>query len=86
MKEANRTFVACIADFGSAKFAFDSDYDVTSSTKSGMLHWMAPEQLQDQENGKNSIPIRQSDIWSFGCTFLEVRSLPYKPKRDVIFY
>ncbi|KAL5536293.1 hypothetical protein ACEPAF_114 [Sanghuangporus sanghuang] len=72
VKEENRALVACIADFGSAKFAFNSEYDVSSSTRTGMFHWIAPEQLQDQESGKNDSPICASDIWSFGCTFLEI--------------
>ena len=65
--------VACISDFGSAKFSFAKEYDIALSTKSGVLDWLSPECVTEiTVPPLHSTPIPASDIWSWGCTFLEV--------------
>ncbi|KAL5492978.1 hypothetical protein ACEPAI_4426 [Sanghuangporus weigelae] len=71
VKGENGALTACIADFGSAKFVYDTSYDVSSSTKAGKLDWAAPEQLKEVKNGDSEVTAA-ADMWSFACTFLEV--------------
>ncbi|KAF8517253.1 kinase-like domain-containing protein, partial [Hysterangium stoloniferum] len=65
--------VPCLIDFGLSRFVDDMIRLTTSSNVGGSLRWMAPELLH---NGK---PNRQSDVWAFGMTILEILTgkLPY---------
>ncbi|KAL5530899.1 hypothetical protein ACEPAG_3775 [Sanghuangporus baumii] len=71
VKDEIGAVTACIADFGSAKFIYDTSYDVSSSTKAGNLDWAAPEQLKEVQKGDSEVTAA-ADMWSFACTFLEV--------------
>ena len=61
---------ACLIDFGLAIFSVKASFGVTS-LRSGNPNWLAPELKSDDEFGSPR-PTTQSDIYSFGCIFLEV--------------
>lgn len=57
-----------MSDFGGAKKIIDeNDFQRDYSFK-GTPHWMAPETI------KNLKVTRHSDIWSVGCTVIEMAS------------
>jgi len=57
--------VAKLSDFGCSKWSSDT----TSFTMLGSVPWMAPEVI-DHGEGHG----RSADIWSFGCTLIEIAS------------
>ena len=65
--------VCKLTDFGSAKRILKRENDNTQKKVVGTVQWMAPEVIKSQEAG------RFSDIWSLGCTILEMATgkLPY---------
>jgi len=71
-----------LADFGAAKTLFNiTDYssltnsEVCNSIK-GSLYWMAPELLRTEKHG------RKIDVWSLGCTIIEMATASH-PWPDV---
>ncbi|KAG1888535.1 kinase-like domain-containing protein [Suillus subluteus] len=74
---------ACIADFGlSLKYSEvigASKASWTSTPIQGNLPWMAPELLQERNDGCQVRPSEQSDIYSFGGIMLQVltNKIPY---------
>ena len=68
----NEDNVAKIADFGTAKLILNKDSScrdniaITSKSLKGTPYWMAPEVLR--RTGHNF----SADIWSLGCTVLEM--------------
>lgn len=68
--------VCKLTDFGSAKI-LKGDINQTASMK-GTLNWMAPEIM------KSEVPTRYSDIWSIGCTVIEMFDKPpYSDKQNL---
>lgn len=74
-----------LADFGAAKILEDvqgysslSNSEVCNSIK-GSLYWMAPELLNHEKHG------RKIDIWSLGCTIIEMATAKH-PWPDVKSY
>ncbi|CAI9114660.1 OLC1v1015431C2 [Oldenlandia corymbosa var. corymbosa] len=65
---------AKLADFGLAKFTELND----GNFRTGTPRWMAPEVVKNQGN------VLASDIWSLGCTVLEMltREYPYADVKD----
>ncbi|KAG2143611.1 kinase-like domain-containing protein [Suillus clintonianus] len=60
---------ACVADFGlSLMYSEDKSASQASwtSTLKGNMRWMAPELLEDREDGSQVRPSEQSDMYSFG--------------------
>lgn len=55
---------AKVSDFGSS--ATGGGHDVQQADKLGPFKWQAPEVLRSREYSQ------QSDVWSFGCTLLEL--------------
>ena len=66
--------IGCISDFGSAKFLDDSGIDLAYTTVMASMAWCPPEYLFD-ERPHYSNPTTHGDIWSLGCTLLEVRDV-----------
>ncbi|KIJ27044.1 hypothetical protein M422DRAFT_128068, partial [Sphaerobolus stellatus SS14] len=61
----------CITDFGLSRLLKESELGLTtSSNAAGSLRWMAPELLQ---GGLTKVS-KESDVWAFGMTILEVMS------------
>lgn len=60
--------VCKLADFGGAKKIYRKSKDETGlySSLIGTPYWMAPEVIKQTGHG------RQADIWSFGCTVIEM--------------
>ncbi|KAG2361764.1 kinase-like domain-containing protein [Suillus spraguei] len=73
---------ACVADFGLSlmysEFISASQASWTSNLK-GNVRWMAPELLEEREDGTLARPSEQSDIFSFGGIMLQVltNNTPY---------
>ncbi|KAG2036651.1 kinase-like protein, partial [Suillus americanus] len=73
---------ACVADFGLSlmysEFISASQASWTSTLK-GNMRWMAPELLGEREDGSQSRPSEQSDMYSFGGIMLQVltNKVPY---------
>lgn len=72
-------FRARIADFGSAKlFEIENDVQVTGGTSASIsMPWTPPEYVTYSDTTGDAVidyshPTCAGDIWSFGCTFLEV--------------
>ncbi|KAJ6561591.1 kinase-like domain-containing protein, partial [Mycena capillaripes] len=64
---------ACLTDFGLATF-IESDTSKKSFTRSGTVHWMAPELLLPDEY-QPGVPFKRtpaSDVWAFGCVCCEI--------------
>ena len=61
----NRDGVCKLSDFGGAKIIKDI-FDITKSSIEGTPNWMAPEIVKKAE------ATRFSDIWSIGCTVIEM--------------
>lgn len=58
--------IAKLGDFGSSKrFDLSTSANLAGTFK-GSVRWMAPEVIKENHYG------RKSDIWSFGCTVLEM--------------
>jgi serine/threonine protein kinase len=56
-----------LADFGnSKKILEESDRTGNNNTFAGTFYWMAPEVIKSEGHG------RFSDIWSLGCTVIEM--------------
>ena len=73
-----------LADFGGAKLLKEYGPDQYNSLK-GTPYWMAPEIIKQENAG------RQADIWSVGCTILEMATgVPpwseYKNHYTALFY
>ena len=70
---------ACICDFGLSSIMHGMDFtDFASTTKStrGTTRWMAPELLYPEKYGlKKFTPTFESDVYTFACVILEVRTL-----------
>ena len=66
-----------LADFGLSKHAEDIRSMSGCKTGCGTIYWMSPESLASKKYGK------RSDIWSFGCTVLEMLTTepPYRKLR-----
>lgn len=83
LSDANGTVK--LADFGAAKILEDvqgysslTNSEVCNSIK-GSLYWMAPELLNHEKHG------RKIDIWSLGCTIIEMATAKH-PWPDVKSY
>ena len=63
----------CLADFGLAGVEESQLFTSTSRGSQGTLRWMAPEYFLDNAPQTTQPP---RDIYAFGCTVLEVRTLP----------
>ncbi|KAG6548976.1 hypothetical protein Mapa_009418 [Marchantia paleacea] len=72
--------VCKLVNFGKAKELRYRKYDILSISKVGQAHWMAPELT---EYGQRYT--EQVDIWSLGCTVLEMltRRKPYEADGEV---
>ncbi|EJC99792.1 kinase-like protein [Fomitiporia mediterranea MF3/22] len=64
--------IACINDFGSAKLMHPILDRIANSTQTNSLRWSPPEFVNNVEGYSYSRPTPASDMWSFGCLFLEV--------------
>lgn len=60
---------AILTDFGISRMIGTSGY--TTKSLAGSVRWMARELLTTEDE----IPSRESDVWSFGMTILEVMFL-----------
>jgi len=59
---------AVISDFGRSKIIADPNYSIVVI---GGVPWMAPEVMDSESNGP--VPIcKESDIWAFGVTMMEL--------------
>ena len=72
-------FRARISDFGSTKlFEMENDVQITGVTSASVsMPWAPPEYLRRSDTADDIVidyshPTCAGDIWSFGCTFLEV--------------
>jgi len=63
---------ACLADFGLSVMLASISPTSYNSTVKGTLRWMAPELLEQREDGSPGRPSKQSDIYSFGGLMLQV--------------
>jgi len=61
---------ASITDFGSCKFRDCQEFMISKSTKMDTLPWTPPEYCISVDGYRN--PTTSGDIWSFGCTILEI--------------
>ena len=65
---------ARLADFGMALVSESNPYGFASIHGGGATRWKAPELIDPEELGfENSRPTKQSDMFSFACTCVEVR-------------
>ncbi|KXN91167.1 Actin-1 [Leucoagaricus sp. SymC.cos] len=65
----SRSRRAMLADFGVSTILNTNVGTTTAQDFAGTIHWMAPEQLAEDELPP---PTQQSDMWSFGCICFEV--------------
>ena len=66
---------ACLTDFGTALLVEATAYNYASTHGGGAVRWQAPEIIDPEVFGLESTrPTMQSDIFSFACTAVEVRS------------
>ncbi|KAG1784781.1 kinase-like domain-containing protein [Suillus plorans] len=66
---------ACVADFGLSLMyseVISASQASWTSTLKGNMRWMAPELLEEQEDGSQVRPSEQSDMYSFGGIMLQV--------------
>ncbi|TDL17541.1 kinase-like protein [Rickenella mellea] len=66
--------VACLADFGLARFRSSEESSCSATTGNsgaGTLRWQAPELFSPRE-GKSSQVCQETDVYSFGCVCIEV--------------
>ncbi|KAG1858631.1 kinase-like domain-containing protein [Suillus tomentosus] len=66
---------ACVADFGLSLMyseVVSASQASWTSTFSGNVRWMAPELLEEREDGTPVRPSKQSDVFSFGGIMLQV--------------
>ncbi|KAL5536304.1 hypothetical protein ACEPAF_125 [Sanghuangporus sanghuang] len=77
---AKEKYRARIADFGSTKlFEMENEVQITGGTSAPVsMPWTPPEYVKRSDTTDDVIidyshPTCAGDIWSFGCTFLEVR-------------
>ncbi len=73
-----------LADFGYSRKLFGTEIDIKRQLE-GTAHWMAPEVIRQSAYG------RFSDIWSLGCTIIEMATgLPpwheYKNHATALFH
>ncbi|KAG2143612.1 kinase-like domain-containing protein [Suillus clintonianus] len=73
---------ACVADFGLSLMyseVISASQASWTSTLKGNMRWMAPELLEDREDGSQVRPSEQSDMYSFGGIMLQVltNKVPY---------
>lgn len=69
----------CLADFGLAVIAEEMGIDSASSsdgTQGGTTRWMPPEAFDDSPELSSNKPKPPRDIYSFGCTIIEVSLCP----------
>ena len=70
-----------LADFGGAKKIYGNDVNETGNYNSikGTPYWMAPEIIKQTGHG------RKADIWSFGCTVIEMATgrPPWSEQKNV---
>ncbi|KAI5115047.1 hypothetical protein M0805_007961 [Coniferiporia weirii] len=71
-RDAERGLVAALGDFGSAKAGYTTSFFIEASTLRYSLDWVPPEYLRGDGDIDFSKPTQHGDIWSFGCTFLEI--------------
>ncbi|THH03006.1 hypothetical protein EW145_g6610 [Phellinidium pouzarii] len=78
--------VPMLIDFGISHLSqATSTVDMPTSAKKGSFRWMSPELLSPQDDEIDEIHTKESDIWAFGMTGLEVltKTFPYaKLKND----
>ena len=63
--------MAALGDFGSAKFADEENFKVDNSTGIDTVEWAPPEYIVDGKLQYSALT-SEGDVWSFGCTLLEV--------------
>ncbi|KAG2128968.1 kinase-like domain-containing protein [Suillus clintonianus] len=73
---------ACVADFGLSLMyseVISASQASWTSTLKGNARWMAPELLEDRDDGSQVRPSKQSDMYSFGGIMLQVltNKIPY---------
>ncbi|KAG1791900.1 kinase-like domain-containing protein [Suillus plorans] len=73
---------ACVADFGLSLMyseVISASQASWTSTFNGNVRWMAPELLEEREDGTPVRPSKQSDVFSFGGIMLQVftNQIPY---------
>ena len=71
LKEDKGILVAAIGDFGSAKLEDTDNFVISMSTVNTSLAWTPPEYIRGSTTNYSS-PTAAGDVWSFGCTILEV--------------
>lgn len=84
--------VARISDFGSAKFAqAEAGTEIMGGTSAPISYpWAPPEYIKVSTTCTQKVdidftnPTTAGDVWSFGCTFLEVSILIYVKKSCLI--
>lgn len=74
LKSEGEALSAAIGDFGSAKLENPDMIVIAKSTASTSIAWTPPEYVSEHTVDYSS-PTVAGDIWSFGCTILEVRML-----------
>lgn len=72
LKVQGGVLTAAIGDFGSAKLENPDLVTIAKSTVNTSLAWTPPEYVS-KKGVDYSSPTAAGDIWSFGCTILEVR-------------
>ena len=68
---------ARIADFGLAT-VIDEVIGADSSNRAGATRWMAPELVKEGLRQHT----QQTDVWAYGCLFLEVRIVGFLETHD----
>lgn len=71
LKVVSGGLLAALGDFGSAKFEDSEQYRIEKSTSITTVEWAPPEYIIDGKLNYSN-PTSEGDIWSFGCTILEV--------------
>lgn len=71
MRRQDGNLEAAIGDFGSAKLENPDLFNIAKSTATTSLAWTPPEYISDGIINYSS-PSEAGDVWSLGCTILEV--------------
>lgn len=68
----NGNLVAALGDFGTAKLEEPNMFAIARTTARNTMAWTPPEYLSSGGIVDYSKPTTEGDIWSLGCTILEV--------------
>ena len=74
VQEINRSVRGILIDFGSSKLLEMDALKGLNSTQSYSAQWMPPEYILNPD--EYSHPTTYGDIWSLGCTGIEVEFSP----------